>query len=98
MKTLEEMKKEGVPISSSNGHIYCRIFEDNSGALEMAKVHKYRPRTKHINVKYHHFRDYVSRGDVKLYPIHTTRQPADILTKPVPVQLLRRHRLQIMGW
>ena len=98
MRTLEEMKREGIPISTSKGRIYCRIFEDNSGALEMAKVHKYRPRTKHINVKYHHFRDYVSRGDVKLYPINTTRQPADILTKPVSSELLRRHRLKIMGW
>ena len=24
----------------------CKAFEDNSGALEMAKVHKLRPRTK----------------------------------------------------
>ena len=98
MRTLEEMKKMGVPIISSKGKIFCRVFEDNSGALEMAKVHKFRPRTKHINVKYHHFRDYVSRGDVDIYPINTTNQPADMLTKPVNVGILRRHRLRVMGW
>ena len=98
MRTLEEMKKEGIPISTSKRRIYCRIFEDNSRALEMAKVHKYRPCTKHINIKYHHFQDYVSRGDIQQYPIHTSRQRADILTKPVTSDLLRRYRMKIMGW
>lgn len=27
--------------------------------MEIATVHKMRPRTKHINIKYHHFREYV---------------------------------------
>ena len=98
MKILDEMKQNGIPITSSVGSVYCRVFEDNSGALEMAKVHKYRPRTKHMNVKYHHFRDYVNRGEILLYPIRTNDQPADILTKPVPKEILLRHRRTIMGW
>lgn len=98
MKTLDEMKANGIPIESSTGHVYCRVFEDNSGALEMAKVHKYRPRTKHINVKYHHFRDYVSRGEIELHPIGTSFQPADMLTKPVNKDTLTRHRKRLMGW
>ncbi len=64
----------------------------------MAKVHKYRPRTKHINVKYHHFRDYVTRGDITLHTIGTADQPADILTKPVNEPLLAQHRKTVMGW
>ena len=59
MRLLTEMKKRGHPISTAQARVHCRVFEDNSGALEMAKVHKYRPRTKHLNVKLHHFRDYV---------------------------------------
>ena len=98
MKILNKMKQNNVPVKSSVGKVYCRVFEDNSGALEMARVHKYRPRTKHMNVKYHHFRDYVSRGVVKLYPIRTNAQPADILTKPVPKEILQRHRKSLMGW
>ena len=98
MKILDEMKDFKIPIKSSTGRVYCRVFEDNSGALEMAKVHKYRPRTKHINVKYHHFRDYVCRGDVELFPIGTSVQPADMLTKPVSKELLVRHRKRLMGW
>ena len=34
---------------------YSTIFEDNAGALQLAIEPKYRPRTKNICVKYHHF-------------------------------------------
>jgi len=60
MHMLQEMKGLGFEINSTTPKIHCRVFEDNSGALEMAKVHKYRARTKHLNTKYHHFRDYVT--------------------------------------
>ena len=98
MECLKEMQDRGVKIKEVRSTIRCRVFEDNSGALEMATVHKYRPRTKHINVKYHHFRDYVTRGEVVIKPINTKQQPADILTKPVPVDTMNRLRPYIMGW
>ena len=98
METLKEMKNHGVPIGRTKSTVQCRVFEDNSGAIEMAKVHKYRPRTKHVNVKYHHFRDYVTRGEVSIHPIKTTDQPADMLTKPVSLAILRKLRLRMMGW
>ena len=64
----------------------------------MAWEYKYRPRTKHLNVKLHHFRDYVERGEIKVKHICTDKQPADILTKPVNEEILKRHRYVIMGW
>ena len=39
--------------------ITCRVFEDNVGALELANAHKLRPRTKHLSVQLHHFRQRV---------------------------------------
>jgi hypothetical protein len=39
--------------------VFCKVFEDTLGAVELAKEPKMRPRTKHINAKYHHFRQYV---------------------------------------
>jgi hypothetical protein len=42
--------------------IRCKIFEDNIGAVEMANVPKMRPRTKHLNVKYHFFCQFVRKG------------------------------------
>ena len=95
---MKEMKRYGIPIGCTQSTVRCRVFEDNSGAIEMAKVHKYRPRTKHINVKYHHFRDYVTRGEINIQPIRTDEQPADMLTKPVPLAVLNKLRSRMMGW
>ena len=78
--------------------VHCRVFEDNSGALVMAKVHKYRPRTKHMNVKLHHFRDYVERQEITIHPIGTLEQPADFLTKALNEELLLIHRMNVLGW
>lgn len=43
MNLLNEMKKQGYTISKTKAEVLCRVFEENSGALEMARVHKYRP-------------------------------------------------------
>ena len=37
------------------------VFEDNNGALELAKGQKMRPITKHIAIKYHHSRDFLAK-------------------------------------
>ena len=79
-------------------NVHCKVFEDNSGALEMAKIHKYRPRTKHLNVKYHHFRDYVERKEITIHKIDTKDQLADYLTKPVNIDILEKLRNVVMGW
>ena len=98
MELLKEMKGHGFPINSPQARTHCRVFEDNSGALEMAKIHKYRPRTKHLNVRLHHFRDYVDREEISIHAINTLHQTADILTKPVNEETLLRHRLILLGW
>ncbi len=98
MRLLDEMKKEGFPISCTKARVKCEVFEDNSGALEMARNHKYRPRTKHLCTKMHHFRDYVTRGDIIVSKIGTKEQLADYLTKPVSIDILQPLRKRVMGW
>ena len=55
MELLKELKAAGFQIRNHIPEVHCKVFEDNSGAIEIAKVPKMRPRTKHINVQYHHF-------------------------------------------
>jgi hypothetical protein len=98
MELFKETKGMGFPIKSSQAKVHCRVFEDNSGALEMAKVHKYRPRTKHLNVRLHHFRDYVERREISIHAINTNDQPADYLTKALNENTLKQHRRRVMGW
>ncbi len=78
--------------------IRCRIFEDNIGAVEMANVPKMRPRTKHLNVKYHFFRQFVQKGMLIVEHIAGERQMADILTKALEVVTFLKHRKKMMGW
>mmetsp|Transcript_22323 Transcript_22323/g.48518 ORF Transcript_22323/g.48518 Transcript_22323/m.48518 type:complete len:523 (+) Transcript_22323:114-1682(+) len=98
MEMLKELRDAGFEVGSSQAQVHCKVFEDNSGALEIAKEHKYRPRTKHINVKYHHFRDYVDRKEISIHKIDTLDQLADMLTKPLNKELLHKHRKRLQGW
>lgn len=74
------------------------VFEDNNEALELARQPKYRPRTKHIAIKYHHFRDHVLNGSVRIMAIDTKDQRADITTKPKEKQSFEHLRFKISGW
>ena len=98
MELLNEMKTYKFPVSDKTPRVKCKVFEDNSGAIEMANTHKYRPRTKHINCKLHHFRDYVTRKEIQILPIESKHQRADYLTKPVNIDILKRLRQKVMGW
>ena len=37
--------------------VYCKCFEDNFAALQLATTPKMRPRTKPVNILYHHLRE-----------------------------------------
>ena len=81
-----------------NVKLHCTLFEDNNGALELATTPRYRPRTKHIAVKYHHFRERVKNGTVKIEPIDTNEQLADQFTKGLQVGTFRYLRSKLLGW
>jgi hypothetical protein len=98
MELIQEMHNNGFDLAATKPTIHCKVFEDNSGAIEIATMHKFRPRTKHINMQYHHFWQYVDQGKISISAISTELQRADMLTKSVSVPLLLRHRRSIMGW
>jgi hypothetical protein len=98
MNLFKEMQENQVDVQFTPPKVHCKAFEDNSGALELARLPKIRPRTKHINNTYHHFREFVASGDITVLPITTDDQIADMLTKPLAFPLFSKHRLLIMGW
>jgi hypothetical protein len=93
MDLVEESPANGVPMRTGPP-----AFEDNSGALELARLPKMRPRTWHINVKYHHFREAVTKGRIKVQQVFTHEQLGDALTKNLPRDLFTTLRKQYMGW
>jgi len=92
MNLLQEMREQEFQVICNKPYVYCKVFGDNSGALEFARLPKLRPRTKHINVCYHHFREHVCKGLIKIFPIKTKDQIADVLTKPLAQHNFQRRR------
>ena len=85
---LDEMKDRIFQVMCTTPHVYCKVFEDNLGALELARFPKLFPHTKHIHVFYHHFQEHVRSRKVKIFPIGTKDQTADTLTKVLPQNLI----------
>ena len=63
--------------------VRCELFEDNRGAETLANAPKMNARTKHIAIKYHHFKEAVKAKYLQIKRVDTKDQLADILTKPV---------------
>jgi hypothetical protein len=79
------------------------VHEDNLSAIAMAESLKFTPRTKHIAIKYHHFRSRVQTsfnpsGDIKIKYISTKLQLADIFTKPIDDTSFFKLRHMLCGW
>ena len=77
---------------------HCKVFEDNPSCIKVAESPKFTPRTKHITIKYHHFRSFVADGSIEILPISTKDQLADIFTKPLDKVIFVKLRKLLMGW
>ena len=94
---LEEIDKI-FPLKIPTPKVHCRVWEDNEGCISLATQQKFSPRTKHIAVKYHHFREKVNDGTVSIHSIDSKEQLADIFTKPLEDSLFKYLRKRLSGW
>jgi len=60
-----------------------KIHCDSMSAIYLARNQVYHARTKHIDVRYHFVREILEEDDINLLKIHTSENPADMLTKVV---------------
>jgi hypothetical protein len=74
MNLLQEMREQNFKTICIKPYVYCKVFEDNTGALELARLPKLCPRTKQIHVCYHHFFKNMQKGLIKIFPIDTKDQ------------------------
>ena len=86
------------PVHVKTPTFVCQIHKDNQSCITMATSQKFSPRTKHIALKYHHFRSFVKDGRIKISYCRTTEQKADILTKPLADDLFFKLRYMLCGW
>ena len=71
-------------------NVHRTLFEDNNDALELATKPRYSPRTKHIAVKFHQFREHVTKGTSSVKLINTREQLADQFTMGLQEGTLRK--------
>ena len=98
MQLVKDISRTGLAVAVAPPKVHCKIFEDNSGALEMVRLPKMRPRTRHMAVRLHHFREYVRRGEVSIVKVPSRYQLGDLLTKPQPRELFESQRESILQW
>ena len=71
--------------------IYC----NNLSSIQLARNPVFHARTKHIEVHYHFIWERVLAGDIDLVYISTDEQVADIFTKALGAEKLRRFRTML---
>ena len=59
------------------------VIGDNQGALKMADHPIANSRTKHIDIRHHFVRYYVTVGIIKMHYVCTTDNIADFFSKPL---------------
>ncbi|KAG8481048.1 hypothetical protein CXB51_025755 [Gossypium anomalum] len=61
------------------------VFCDSQSAIFLTKDQMFHERTKHINVRYPFVHDIIARGDIIVSKISTHENPADMMTKSLPI-------------
>ena len=92
MQLTREMKERGYNACSTVPKVTFEVFEDDEGAMELARFPKMRPRTIRIKQMHHYFRSYVSNGDVETFPIDTKVQIGDMFTKTLPKEKFKNYK------
>ena len=67
---LKELGKT-IPFLDEAPVLHCTVHEDNRGCIDLVETPKMRPRTKHIALKYHHFRNHVRNKVVSVEYVET---------------------------
>jgi hypothetical protein len=65
-----------------------RLYYDSESEIHLAKNSTFHSKTKHIQLRRHFIRFSLEDGHLKLEKIHTSQNPADMLTKGVTKEKL----------
>ena len=69
-----------------------KVFEDNQGAIKLARNPGSSKRTRHIDIRYHFIREIIDQGVIEVVYCYTKEMTADLLTKSTPRQQFEKFR------
>ena len=64
---LGEKLSDIFPLYIKKQYFHCKVFEDNQSCIAMTEYSKISPQTKHIALKYHHFKSYVDSKRIIIF-------------------------------
>ena len=73
------------------------LFEDNEGAIQIAKHQISNSNSKHIDVRHYFMRELVERKELEIIHAASQYQHADFLTKALPERKVEFHRGIVMN-
>ncbi|KAG5875990.1 hypothetical protein JTB14_007367 [Gonioctena quinquepunctata] len=76
--------------------IEIKMFEDNQSCIKMLDSERINDRTKHIDTKYNYAKEMKKKNEIFFEYCPTNEMVADILTKPLEVNKIRKFR-EMMG-
>jgi len=90
LSDIHQSKFISVMLNQTSDSVYIptlppsKVFEDNNACIVLATTEtQFKPRTKHISLKFHHFQDQVCSGLLEIIKVGTNENLADIFTKPL---------------
>jgi hypothetical protein len=92
LQFLKEIGFSPADITKVYGHSLPALFGDNQGALALAKNAGHHKLSKHFDVRLHSIRGYVQRKILTLVYCPSSKNTADIMTKPLSKQVFEQHR------
>ena len=90
LRWLQQVLQELLPHMNTS----TSIMTDNEAALKLCKTQTFHRRTKHIEHRYHYLRMLVDQQVLKVKWINGKENPADIMTKLIPMTSLTKWKGQ----
>jgi hypothetical protein len=92
LHTRQILEFLGLPMSEPS-----KVFIDNRSAKDMCELLKMTHKTASINKTINWIRERINEGDITLHFVPTKLNVADVLTKPLPVDVYMGHTDKLMG-
>jgi len=92
MEYRYKLRMMGVPLAGPS-----LLFGDNKSVVSSCSILSSTLKKRHNALAYHKIRECVAAGIIRIYHVDGKQNIADLLTKPLPGDVFRRHRARLLS-